>query len=264
MALLRACQTNTWGPRQGHRFEGILRVSAEAGFEGIEVDARILAGMDRHRLRDQLQAHGLKLAAIHAGDLLAPRTADRAGHLAGILSTLAALEAPLLLCSGRTGWMTRGLATGINTLNRAAAACGEQGQRLLYHHHAFEFDRDAQVMKALLQDTSPEVGICLDVGWLRKAGAPLGTALTDLRPRLGAVHLTDFASIDSSVCDPVDLGTGVVPLTRATAWLRRSRLGDLWVVADQAACSGFPAQCVRRNGAFMIQELGQRGRATRG
>jgi sugar phosphate isomerase/epimerase len=260
MALLRACQTRTWGPRQSRRLDAILRVSAEAGFEGIEIDLAQLAGIGLRRVHDRVRAHGLRVAALNLGDFLGLRAADRARQLAEALATLSALDAPLLICSGPEAWATHGLAAGVGALNRAAVACAELGRQLLYHHRAYEFAPGARVLSALAQDTFPDIGFCLDVGWLSKAKVPLVATLVQFRSRLGAVHLTDFASTDPALDDRVEPGAGVVPLARAAAWLRRSRLDGLWVVADPPAASGFPAQRVRRSGAFLIQELGQRGR----
>ena len=69
------------------------------------------------------------------------------------------------------------------------------------------------------------------------------------RPRIGAVHFKDFATM-APVVDTVPLGRGVVPLVEAAVWLK-DNIGSLWVIAEQDNTDGDPADAVAENGAFL-------------
>lgn len=98
-----------------------------------------------------------------------------------------------------------------NVLSGYGRRLRERGVFLHYHNHDFEFERwDGGLcgMDLLLKHLDPEaVTLCLDLGWLHVAGEDSVAWMRQHAPRIGYLHLRDFAGKTS-----VALGRGDVPL----------------------------------------------------
>lgn len=91
-----------------------------------------------------------------------------------------------------------------------AAACREQGMRLLYHNHAHEFQTDENgvyYLDHLFGETKPEdLGVELDTGWAQVAGVNPAEYLMKYQGRCPLVHIKDF--IRTEEVEQVAVGDG--------------------------------------------------------
>jgi sugar phosphate isomerase/epimerase len=77
-------------------------------------------------------------------------------------------------------------------LNLAGRSCRQAGKRLLYHHHAFEFQKKANEIPfdVLVQRTDSDlVGFELDTYWLEVAGQIVQEKLNSLAGKTKQLHL---------------------------------------------------------------------------
>jgi len=97
----------------------------------------------------------------------------------------------------------------IAVLTGFAKRARDEGYRVAYHHHDFEFDRTGGVrpFDVLVAETDPAlVHFELDVYWLKKGGEDPKAAIERLSGRVKLVHLKDMAA-DGSMAD---VGAGVL------------------------------------------------------
>jgi len=80
-------------------------------------------------------------------------------------------------------------------LEKLGRAYRQQGLKLLFHHHHFEFQQygDELGFDILMNSTSPEnVGLVLDTYWLQRGGKTPQDVITDYADRVKVVHLRDY------------------------------------------------------------------------
>ncbi|GMV79199.1 MAG: hypothetical protein AMXMBFR7_03830 [Planctomycetota bacterium] len=158
-------------------------------------------------LGELARRHGLRLAGVHASTSALQSLAD--------LTRFAKANGSHDLCvSGPLSWNARGLSDYLATakvLNEAGSRLSADGLRVHYHNHEFEFtplDGSRTAFDVLMEATdSNAVSVCVDVGWAWAAGADVPALLARYGPRIGFVHLRDFARGRS-----VALGAGEVNL----------------------------------------------------
>lgn len=199
-----------------------------AGYRGVE-----LMGLDVDPALPR--AAGLAVVGCHG----VPEHWD---DTARVIARCRALGCTDLCSSGPLGWVKRDpsawRATAA-TLNRAGRALRAAGIHLHYHNHAFEFDPlsgGRSGFDLLLPALDPEAcDLCLDLGWVHRAGLDPVAMMRAHAARVGYLHLRDFAGERS-----VALGRGEVDLARQLAVL-----GELpacrAVVVEQDASPGDPA-----------------------
>lgn len=251
------CQTITFGEGQRERFAQIFGAVANAGYAGVEMGWRHIAGLDPVALKEELGRFGLKLVASHVGGNLedASQASGERQMLDVVTDFLVGAGCNLLMYSGLR-WQDAGqFSSDVEMLNRSARRCKESGVSLLYHNHNWEFQDGGRVMNGLLDAACPELGLCPDLGWVHKGGSDPVAFLRDNNSRLGAVHFKDFASLNP-VTDTVVLGRGIAPLREAVAWMKANR-PDLAMIAEQDNCEGEPADAVTANAAFLREAWNQ-------
>ena len=203
----------------------------------------------------ELAAEGVDLAIVARGQEALEETAAELRReserrvIDAVLDYLEPLGARLVMYSGLRYESDGQLASDLAMLNRSAERCAERGVRLLYHNHNWEFADGARVMRAVLEDGCPALGLCPDVGWVMKGGRDAVEFLEGAGERVGALHFKDFATAGGEV-DTVLLGTGVAPLREAGRWAMRAMDGG-WMIAEQDRAEGDPAEAVAANGAFL-------------
>jgi len=80
-------------------------------------------------------------------------------------------------------------------LEKLGRAYRQQGLRLLFHHHHFEFQQygDELGFDILMNSTSPEnVGLVLDTYWLQRGGKTPQDVIIEYANRVEVVHLRDY------------------------------------------------------------------------
>jgi sugar phosphate isomerase/epimerase len=245
-------QTITWGGGQLEYFPHVFDVAARGGYTGVEIGYRRIRSTPPDDLQRLLDAQDLSFVATHAGgNLEDPRQAGEERRLIDdLLAYVEAMGSDLLMFSGLRYESDAQIAADIAQLNRMADLCARHGVRLLYHNHNWEFADGGKAIQAILDQSDEAVGFCPDIGWLHKARVEIVPFLESIRPRIGAIHFKDFASLGPGV-DTVVLGEGVVPLEQVAAWINQAGFEDLWVIAEQDNAVGGVDEDVLGNGAFL-------------
>ena len=99
-------------------------------------------------------------------------------------------------------------------MNEAGRKCKEEGVKLLYHNHDYEFHVTEGILPydIILQYTDPElVGIEMDVYWLEYAGQSAARFLKKYPGRFPVLHLTDIDHTPQKGF--ADMGLGIIPYT---------------------------------------------------
>jgi len=247
------CQTITFGPDQKYRLAEVFATVAEAGYSGIETGLRHLSHLQPAQLADLLDEFGLKLYATHlGGDLTAPsEAAGERSVLDHALHYLEQMGTELLVYSGLAFETDDQFARDFEKLNSAAEIAGREGIHLCYHNHNWEFEHDGKVIDAVIDDASPALKMCPDVGWVHMGGADVVTFLERAKDRLAAVHFKDFSTTGPD-WETVILGEGVAPLDEAAAWVRANCEG-LPVMAEQDSAAIPADQAVKKNAAYLAK-----------
>lgn len=194
--------------------------AAAAGYDGIEVGLSVLAREGRaERLGEHLAERRLALAALFA--------TLRLGS-----GQEAVQEIPRLAAAGRaTGCRLLNLATLADPrfeageedppelgplLAELGAQVAEQEMRLCWHPHEEHLRNDGARLLALLEATpARQVHVCLDLGWVARAGSDPVRLLRACGSRVGTVHLRDVQ--EGVWCQAV--GEGELDLDRIAAEL---------------------------------------------
>ncbi len=258
------CQTITFGDDQRDRFEWVFSSVREAGYDGVEIGYRRIAGYDFGRLKELLAASSLELFASHIGGNLddSSQAAEERALVDTILDDLDKLDVGTLMYSGLSFESAEQFERDLAAVDRYARMAADRGIRLLYHNHNWEILDDARVLRALLDCTGEHLGFCPDVGWIFKGGLPVCDVLGMLEGRIGAVHFKDFASKSAGEApedlDTVEFGRGAAPLRDAAGWVSEHAPG-VWVVAEQDVSSLPPAEAVKRNATYLESLFGRSG-----
>lgn len=157
------------------------------GYEALECGAS-----EPVACRHELDRRGLRQAGTHL-------TPARLLDLKPVLSEMRILGGRDLCSSGLFDWHQRTEADYRLTaaiLNRAGLQLRQEGIHLHYHNHDFELNErvgDRTALEFLLELFDPEaVDLCVDVGWVAKAGHDPVPFLRRHRERIGYLHLKDF------------------------------------------------------------------------
>jgi myo-inosose-2 dehydratase len=185
--------------------ETCLGEARQIGFEGMELghkfprDARALAAI--------LARFGLAcISGWYSSQLLARDAAAELTHLRAHLDLLKAVGSTVLVFADTSGAIHGDLRQPLaqrpqlapgdwrqfgRRVTEVAAATAAEGVRLVYHHHMGTVVQSEADIDALMGATGPEVGLLLDTGHARLAGAdPVGLARRHVS-RIGHLHAKD-------------------------------------------------------------------------
>lgn len=202
-------------------FLGTLREVAAMGYGAVELAG--LHGVAVPQVRATLDELGLRAVAAHVGlEELEQRFAA------------AVADAQALGCSFVVlPWLAparRGPAAAVQslaaTMNQWGRQLRDEGLRLAYHHHDFEFAplEGSSIWALLTERLDPElVSLELDVYWVRRGGHDPAALISRHGPQVALMHLKDIAP-DGAADMPAGEGAldwdGILAAARAagTAW----------------------------------------------
>ena len=221
--------SNLW-PEEVHRTEmtRILAEMAQAGYAGIEIGAhRVMDLYAPEVFLGMCTQEGLHVSGIHTplrrydeGNL---DYAERAADYSQAVGT------NFMLVSGRegTGKTQNDYQAAAEVLNQVGEICQERGLTYLYHNHWYEIANNAEELHALCDLTDPNlVSLCLDIGWVERAGASVVDITTEFLERIAYFHLKDTK--DEKF---VSLGDGTVDLP---GWLAAIQgKGDFYLTYER-------------------------------
>jgi sugar phosphate isomerase/epimerase len=192
-----------------------LRLVREADFDYVESVST--HGLPASEFASLVASHGLQVPSMHVA--LARLEAD----FASVVDDCRAVRCPLVVMP----WLPMGerpaTAAGWSTLGVRLAALGdrlhEQGLRLAYHNHDFEFLRydGRTALEWLFDEATPsQLGWEADIGWVCRAGADPFEWTSRYADRLLALHAKDIAPPRAAVDEDgwAALGEGIVPWRR--------------------------------------------------
>ncbi|MGF1751826.1 sugar phosphate isomerase/epimerase family protein [Vibrio cionasavignyae] len=207
----------------------ILKFLSETGFHGVEMPFLLEAATP-------LQELGLHCSALH----IAPERLYRHGE---ILDYLHRHNCRDLCVSGPIGWHDRSIENYKATcdlLNSASEFYAQEGIKIHYHNHDFEFllkSGDANWLFSVLERelNVEQIDLCVDVGWLHLAKIDVIGFLKVHGDRASHLHLRDFSKNKS-----VALGRGDVCLPELFSHL--DKLKKLrWLVVEFEPTINFAA-----------------------
>lgn len=197
--------------------EATLRRVPSLGFDSVELAGTY--GWPADQWKALLAETNLTVAGAHTGlEALQKQWTTHAGFAAAIGHTR--LIVPWLAESFRTPEGYRAAAGQLNELGRRAQA---EGLALLYHNHAFEFDRLADGscgMEILLRETDPAVlRFEIDTYWVERAGRDCAAFIDQHAARIGMIHAKDLRKRDNA---NVPAGQGDVDFRAIVPWARQN------------------------------------------
>lgn len=88
----------------------------------------------------------------------------------------------------------RGVRKFCKLFNAAQEQAQKHGLNLIYHNHAFEFQRfrNKKVFDIMLEEFSPNVKICLDCYWAYVGGQDVVSLINRIGSRLAIIHCKDY------------------------------------------------------------------------
>ncbi|MFZ4606913.1 MAG: sugar phosphate isomerase/epimerase family protein [Caulobacter sp.] len=178
---------------------GTLSRIRETGYDAVEFAAPL--GADFAGFAARMRDIGLDCPSAHAG---LTDMADKQGEVLAMAKTLGCryLVMPYVMPDERD-WTAV-----IATLGAFARRARDEGLRLAYHHHDFEFEATDGVrpFDRLVAETDPAfVDFELDVYWLKKGGEDPKAFIEKMAGRVKLIHLKDMAP-DGGMAD-VGAGT---------------------------------------------------------
>ena len=223
-ALKIGLQAIVLGDKYNIADDSVLDAVAAAGYEALECVAA-----DPKPFRTQLDQRRLVYAGAHT-------TPSKLEDVTGLIETLQIMGAADVCNSGLLDWNERSpddYRRTIDILNRAGRSLRAEGIHLHYHNHDFEFEQQEVIggrtgMDLLLEGLDPAaVDLCVDVGWVHKAGLDPVTFLAEHADKVGYLHFKDYSDTGWA-----EIGTGKVDFQPVVDML--PKLADVrWIVLEQ-------------------------------
>jgi len=205
---------------------GTLRSVSAAGYRSVEVAG--LPDIAPAELKRMLDDNGLQAVASHEG---IERLRADAGAVAGRLGEI---DCPRVIVP----WMPEAdRATHADVrafaaeLGQHARRMAEDGIRLGYHNHDFEFGslEGSTIWDVLLATLAPEIELELDVYWASVGGRDPVAEIGAIADRVRLLHMKDRASGPTPHDAPVGEGTLPIP-----AIVDAARSADVeWFIVEQ-------------------------------
>jgi sugar phosphate isomerase/epimerase len=244
-----ACQTITFGTEQSQNYPEVFRVIREAGYAGVEIGYQRFSHIAPDEFRELLSDNALAMAAMHAsGNLEAPGR-EHQTVLEDIIAYAGVVGTSRIVYSGLRWDESSQFHRDLECIGRSAVLCSQNGIKLCYHNHEWEFGSGGRVIDALVTDAPEELHFCPDIGWVHVAGVEVMAFLENISDRLAAIHFKDVSGTMEDL-DTVVLGHGAVPLREVAMWLRENTTG-MWIVAEQDTADIPAEEAVRKNASFL-------------
>lgn len=228
--------------------KAVLRAVKGFGYGAVEpYDVRT----DPEALRADLDEAGLAVCSVHARAL-----GDDAGALLDGARTVGADTVIVPSVPPERFADAGAVAALARDLNEAAARAGDQGLRLGYHNHAFEFSSigGRTGLEALADALDPGVILEVDTYWAAVGGQDVPALLGRLGDRVRYLHVKDGPVTRD---DPMTaVGTGRMPVAEILAACPSAE----WHVVELDRCATDMLTAVRMS----IDWLTSRGHATAG
>lgn len=251
-----AIQTNAWLNSLHHSdLPVIIEQIARAGYDALEIGAQRLDLDNPDAFLALTTHHGLGIAGIHTGGEIYTPTEMRARQdfFERAVRFARAVNASCVLLSGKPkegGKTDADLASEVNSLHWVADICQLQGLPLNFHTHNWELADDLRELHYLTANTDPDrISLCLDIGWVQRAGYDPLRVIDEFYPRIRYLHLKD--TLDDCW---TEVGRGTVDFRTLLADLnQRGFSGQLAVERDEELENAFESAKISRDA---LRDLG--------
>jgi sugar phosphate isomerase/epimerase len=197
------CQTRAYGSpiRDRAKLLSVLDDLSALGFAGFETNFASLEASfaDPAPMRKEIEKRHIELIGLHtSAGFFNPEGFDQEqAHIAEIARAVQGLGGKDLMLSGKRPlgsfeWTPATVRLKCQQLNRAGKACREVGVTLCAHNHGMELAHEAMELKAILNQTDPElVSLVLDVGNVFPEDFGVLYITRRFSKRIAAYHLRD-------------------------------------------------------------------------
>jgi sugar phosphate isomerase/epimerase len=247
-------QTRPWGPELNRtNLKQILEEIAAAGYNGFEIGAQHL-NLDRPAtLIDLAARHSLQVVGVHVGgEIYDPESVQAAlQNLETIIVYAKTVGATFIPFSGKLKENKSAVELDHQAanLNRIGEVCRRHGLTLCYHNHYWEIENDCTELRHICAHTDPGlVSLCLDVGWVQRAGGQPLAVVKEFMERVGYFHLKDTTSTEWR-----EVGSGDVDFATLLPWLKQQF--DGWLVVEQDETQRAPLESAQLSRAYLRQQL---------
>jgi len=230
-------------------FAGTLRRVRQVGYDAVELTGTgPFGGRELGELLDEL---GLRVAGMHVGIETLRGDLTQAIELARVLQTqnIVCPFLPEELRRTRDDWVA-----AAHMLDEIGRRCREEGLRLSYHNHSFEFVRfDGQAaLDLLFENCSAEnVWSELDTYWVKHGGEDPVAYIERYAGRINILHCKDMAA--DAERSFTEVGRGILDWQAIDEAARRA--GVEWYCVEQDVCPADPFESARISAEFMRREL---------
>jgi len=210
---------------------GTLERIKEVGYDSVEFAAPL--DMDYAPLAARMREIGLDCPSVHNG--LADLT-ERPDRVLAVAKELDCrfIVLPFVDPNG-ADW-----SAVVKQLNAFAKRASDEGFRVAYHHHHFEFDnsRGFRPFDVLVGESDPAlVHFELDVYWLKKGGEEPKAMIEHLGSRVKLLHLKDMTA-DGKMAD---VGSGTLDFPAMIAAGRAAGVEHFFVEHDAPPAPHWPS-----------------------
>jgi len=248
-------QTRPWGPEMNREsLSEVLAQIASVGYDGFEIGAQHLDVSQPGPFRQLVASHGLEVLGIHVGgEIYDPQSVQEAlDNLERIVAFTAEVGAPFMPFSGRpkSDKTEEEFQHQADGLNRIGQLCHDHGITLCYHNHYWEIENEYAELRYLCEHTDPDlVSLCLDVGWVERAGGSPIEAARAFLDRVAYFHLKDTKEDEW-----MEVGNGTVDFPELLQVIQGRQ--DWWLVVEQDETRRTPAESARMSYEYLKQLLG--------
>jgi len=244
-----ALQLYTVRDHLGEDYVGTLRRVKDIGYDVVQLTG--FMPFEGPQMREVLDDIGLEVAGMHIG---LDELESRLDHWMDYGRAVGTRD---LVCPfmpegrrrSKEGWLEAAAA-----LEALGESCSEQGMRLSYHNHSFEFARfDGQYgLDLLYENTSPEhLYAELDTYWVQHGGEDPVAYIRKYAGRLPILHIKDMA--DDEQRSFTEIGNGILdwPAIHAAS----VEAGVECYCVEQDVCRGDSLDSARASLEFMRELL---------
>ena len=218
-------------------FVGVLRTTAELGYEGVEFAG--YGGLTAKEMKGYLDELGLTPVSSHIS------FHELTGNFSDIIAYNREIGSNTLVCpappqgfeQSTENW--KNFARQMTELGKRYA---DEGFRLGYHNHSFEFQTfdGSYGLDIFYEEADPEyVFAQLDLGWVLHGGEDPVSYLQKFKGRCPLVHVKDF---DNSK-EQTDVGCGELDLPGIIQTAHR--VGVEWLILETEVYQVSPEESVR-------------------
>lgn len=228
--------------------ETLARV-AEMGYTAVQVSGT--CEYEPQWLAEQLQKNGLSCVLTH---IELPEIAERTDEVAAAHRIFGCPRVGI-------GYMPPEFRSSPDTVERfcriaapAAARLEALGLYLMYHNHAFEYERmpDGRTYMEYISDrfAPKEMGFTLDTYWVKYGGFDPAAEICRLSGRIPCVHFKDMEILPDGERRYAPIGQGVLDFDGILSALANSGCEEILVEQDE--CFGAdPFACLKQSRAYL-------------